>query len=195
MLDGMRTNNASFTRLSTSPGGRRVRCLSGKLQHAAGGGHDQGRWHSLARRVPHHEAQPILGEEVEVVKVAPSLPSWLVVGRDLPALQCGHFLRERGLLDAPCHPKLLLDALSFDPLLFEVLLPKWREVRFVPLFHDLAFDHAVDDDGLYCYAHTAGREPLIFFLIVGIATDEPSNYLDAFGDLLLDAEVEVGRSV
>src|ERR671921_757399 len=130
---------------------------------------------------------------MEVVEVSSYLPSGLVVWGDLPTLQFGHILGERSLLYGPCYLKLLLDALSFDPLLFEALLPKGREVRFVPLFHDLAFDHAVDDDGLYRYAHPAGGEPPEFFLIVGTATDEPSNYLLAFGHLLLDAEVQVGR--
>src|SRR5215211_6959896 len=44
-----------------------------------------------------------------------------VVGRDLPALQLGHFLRERGLLDAPGYPKLLLDQLALVYLLHEIL--------------------------------------------------------------------------
>jgi hypothetical protein len=39
-----------------------------------------------------------------------------------------------------------------------------------------------------------GANPPECFLIVGTATDEPSNYLNVFGDLLLDAEVQVGRS-
>src|SRR5215218_9016735 len=44
-----------------------------------------------------------------------------VVGRDLPALQLGHFLRERGFLDAPGYPKLLLDQLALVYLLHEIL--------------------------------------------------------------------------
>jgi hypothetical protein len=77
--------------------------------------------------------------------------------------------------------------------LFEALLPKGREVRFVPLFHDLAFDYPVDDDGLYRYAHPTGGKLPESLLIVGTATDESGNHLLAFGDLLLDAEVQVGR--
>jgi hypothetical protein len=58
---------------------------------------------------------------VEVVEVAPHFPSGLVVGRDLLALQLGHFLRERGMLDASGYPKLLLDQLALVYLLHEIL--------------------------------------------------------------------------
>jgi hypothetical protein len=41
---------------------------------------------------------------------------------------------------------------------------------------------------------TAGGESLEFFLIVGTAIDVSGDYLVTFGDLLLDADVEIGRS-
>jgi hypothetical protein len=75
----------------------------------------------------------------------------------------------------------------------EALLPKACCVRCVPHFHNLAFDHAVDVDGLHRYACTAGDDPPVFFLIVGTVKDRSGNYLVAFGDLFLDAEVVVGK--
>src|SRR5215217_4911166 len=95
--------------------------LSSKLLHATGGGHNQCCGHPLARCVPHHDSQPTLREKVEVVEVASHFPSGSVVGRDLPALQLGHRLRERGMLDAPGYPKLLLDQLALVHLLHEIL--------------------------------------------------------------------------
>src|SRR5215203_2261393 len=100
---------------------RGVQSLRGELQHAAGCGHHQCCGHALARCVPHHDSQPTLREKVEVVEVAPHFPSGLVVGRDLLALQLGHFLRERGMLDASGYPKLLLDQLALVYLLHEIL--------------------------------------------------------------------------
>ena len=66
---------------------------------------------------PHHKPHSALRKMVEVVEVSSYFPSWLVVWRDLPTLQSGHLLRERSLLDAPRHPKLLLDALALSYLL------------------------------------------------------------------------------
>src|SRR5215217_1351594 len=98
-----------------------VQSLGGELEHAAGCRHHQRCWHSLARCVSHHDSQPTLRERVEVVEVASHFPSRSVVGRDLPALQLGHFLGERGMLDAPGYPKLLLDQLALVYLLHEIL--------------------------------------------------------------------------
>src|SRR5215207_7541546 len=61
----------------------------GELKHAAGGGHNKSGGHPLPCCVAHDHSQPPLGEEVEVVEVAPYLSSRLVEGRDLPALQGG----------------------------------------------------------------------------------------------------------
>src|SRR5918998_6307411 len=60
--------------------------LGCKPQHAAGCGHDQSRWHPLARCVPHHKPQTALREVVEVVEVSSYLVSGPVEGSDLPAL-------------------------------------------------------------------------------------------------------------
>src|SRR5215208_3866091 len=98
-----------------------VQGSGGQLQHPAGSGHHQCCWHSLARCVSHHDSQPTLRERVEVVEVSSHFPSGSVVGRDLPALQLGHLLRERGMLDAPGYPKLLLDQLALVHLLHEIL--------------------------------------------------------------------------
>ncbi|MDF2702815.1 MAG: hypothetical protein K0S10_1761 [Rubrobacteraceae bacterium] len=91
-----------------------VQGLSGYLQHAAGGGHHKRCGYALAGGIPHHEAQPTLGEEVEVVEVSSYLSTWPVEWRDLPALYLRHRFGERGLLDALRHPKLLLDAVALD---------------------------------------------------------------------------------
>jgi hypothetical protein len=72
-------------------------------QHAAGGGHHQRRWYALARGVSHNQSQSAVRKEVEVVEVAADFAGRLVVVGDLPALQYGHGLGERGLLDAPRH--------------------------------------------------------------------------------------------
>src|SRR5215208_3295606 len=98
-----------------------VQSLRGELQHATGGRHHQRCGYPLARCVPHYDSQPTLRERVEVVEVASHFPSGSVVGRDLPALKLGHLLRERGMLDAPGYPKLLLDQLALVHLLHEIL--------------------------------------------------------------------------
>src|SRR5215217_1650588 len=76
------------------PGRGGAQGLSGYLQHAAGCGHHKRCRYALTGSIPHHEAQPTLGEVVEVVEVAPNLPSWLVAWRDHPTLQGGHLLGE-----------------------------------------------------------------------------------------------------
>jgi hypothetical protein len=80
---------------------------------------------------------------VEVVEVSSYLPSWLAVGRDLPALQGGHLLGEIGLLDGSGHPHLLLNALAFTHLFIKTLL-KWAYVPLAPLLDDLASSYTVD---------------------------------------------------
>src|SRR5215208_4112280 len=76
------------------PGRGGVQGLSGYLQHAAGGRHHKRCRHALAGSIPHHEDQPTLGEQMEVVEVSSYLPSWLVAWRDHPTLQGGHLLGE-----------------------------------------------------------------------------------------------------
>jgi hypothetical protein len=66
---------------------------------------------------PHHKPQSALREKVEVVEVSSHLSGWLVEGTNLPSLQLRHLLRQRGVLDAPRYPKLLIDALSLTYLL------------------------------------------------------------------------------
>src|ERR671916_975291 len=91
-------------------GGGGAQGSSGELEHAAGCGHHQRCRHALARSVPHNHSQPTLRKEVEVVEVAPHFPGGPVVWKDLPTLHFGHLLGQRGLLDAPRYPELLLDA-------------------------------------------------------------------------------------
>jgi hypothetical protein len=67
------------------------------------------------------------------------------VGVDLPTLYFGHLLRERGLLNAPRHPKILLDALALARLLLDFLQKRGNDVR-APLLGDLVLGDAVDDD-------------------------------------------------
>src|SRR5918996_4905687 len=74
------------------PGRGGAQGLSGYLQHAAGGGHNKRCRYALTSSIPHHYSQPTLREQMEVVEVAPNLPSWLVAWRDRPTLQGGHLL-------------------------------------------------------------------------------------------------------
>jgi hypothetical protein len=108
--------------------------------------------------VPHHQSQPILREEVEVVEISSHLPSWLVVGSDLPAFQCGHFFWERGLLDASGYPKLLLYALALAHLLLEMRLRYLRGTApLAPLLGDLAPHYAVHGYSRHLYLRAPGH--------------------------------------
>jgi hypothetical protein len=88
----MRANNVSLTCLSTSPGEEESKAWAAScnmpevvaITNAAGT--------PRARSVPHHESQPALREEVEVVEVAPYFPSGPVIGSNLPTFQFRHFL-------------------------------------------------------------------------------------------------------
>src|SRR5918994_1698593 len=86
---------------------RGLRRLNGELQHAAGGGHDQGCRHALAGCVPHHEAQPTLREGMEVVEVSSYLSGGPIEGRILPPFHLRHSFGWWGLWDAPSPPHLL----------------------------------------------------------------------------------------
>src|SRR5215211_7774091 len=116
MLGGMRANNVSLTWASTLPGEEESRARAAScnipqvvdITNAAG--------------IPLPVASPTtpshtFREKVEVVEVSSHLSSRLVEGGDLPALQLGHLLGQRGMLDASCYLELLLYALACDPLL------------------------------------------------------------------------------
>src|ERR687890_1200097 len=132
--------------------------LGCEAQHATGRGHNERCWHPLARCIPHHESEPTLREEVEVVEVPAYLPGWLVVGRDLPALQGGHLLRKGGLLDASCHLKLLFEPLALAHLLLEMRLRYFRRTApLAPLFGDLAPHYAVHGHRRHLYLLVPGH--------------------------------------
>src|ERR671912_213504 len=139
-------------------------------------------------------AQPTTLRVEDVVEVTPYFPSWLVVGSDLPALWGGHLLRERGLLDASCHLKLLLYALALHPLLLQTLLHQCLADRSrAPLLGDLAPLYAVDEDGIVG-CHSAGRRHAQKLLsIVGGAPADAAHHLVCFGYLLLEHEAGVGK--
>src|SRR5215212_5112608 len=82
---------------------------------------------------------------VEVVEVASHLPGRLVEGGDLPALQRGHLLWQRGLLDAPRHPQLLFDPFALAYLLREIF-PKLTGFLRAPLLGDLSSGYVVHVD-------------------------------------------------
>src|SRR5215217_2862781 len=73
--------------------------------------------HAFTGSVSYCHSYATFAQIEEVVEVSSYLPGWLVVRRDLPALQLGHLLGERGLLDTSCHHKLLLHALALAYLL------------------------------------------------------------------------------
>src|ERR671911_2412336 len=132
--------------------GWRGMALGCEAQHATGRGHNERCWHPLARCIPHHESEPTLREEVEVVEVPAYLPGWLVVGGDLPALQGGHLLGQRGLLNASGHPKILLYALALAHLSLEMRLGYLRRTApLAPLFGDLAPHFAVHGHRRHLY--------------------------------------------
>jgi hypothetical protein len=86
---------------------------------------------------------------MEVVEVSSYLSGRLVEGVDLPALECGHLLRQRGLLDTSGHPKLLLYALALALYLCETLLLQVCDGACpFPLLGYLAPLYAVDVDDL-----------------------------------------------
>src|SRR5215211_198430 len=100
MFEGMRATNVSLTRSSTSfgeeePNACETACSMPQVVAI-----------TSAAGTPLPVASPTTSpsrpsEEVEVVEVSSYLASGLVEGRDLPALQFGHLLGQRGLLDAP----------------------------------------------------------------------------------------------
>ena len=95
--------------------------------------------------IPDDESQATVFQPQEIVEVSSHLSSRLVVRIDLPPLYFGHLLGERGLLNAPRNPEILLDALALARLLLDLLQERGNDVR-APLFGDLAPGDAVDDD-------------------------------------------------
>src|SRR5215211_4857829 len=57
-----------------------VKSLRDRLQHAAGGGHNQRRGHPLACCVAYYDPHSTLRKEMEVVEVSSHLPGRLVEG-------------------------------------------------------------------------------------------------------------------
>src|SRR5215208_475197 len=102
MLEGMRANNVSLTCSRTSPGdeeskAREASCSMPKvvdMTRAAGTPLPVTSPTTSPRRPPDKRWKS---------KKSSHLTSRLVVGGDLPALQLGHLLGQRRLLDAPCH--------------------------------------------------------------------------------------------
>src|SRR5215217_1556131 len=101
---------------------------------------------------------PTLREEVEVVEVSSHLPGWLVVGGDPPTFQGGHFLGQRGLLDASRHPKVMFDALALAHLLLEMRLRYLRRTApLAPLLGDLASHYAMHGHSRHLYLRAPGH--------------------------------------
>src|SRR5919112_2409960 len=165
------------------PGRGGAQGLSGYLQHAAGGRHHKRCRYALTGSIPHHEAQPTLREQMEVVEVAPNLPSWLVAWRDHPTLQGGHLLGQGGFLDASGHPKLLGDTLAHQSELVEK----------VPGLHHLALLGEAEDGDCLEFHLLAGGGHVPKLSLVGTPKRYAVHYLVPFRDLLVDADAPVGE--
>src|SRR5215203_131704 len=101
---------------------RVVRSLSDGPEHTAGGRHHERCRHTLARCVPHNQAQATVFQLEEVIEVSSYLPGRSVARVDIPTLERGHRLGQRSLLDAPSNVQLLFDAFAGLCLLLETLL-------------------------------------------------------------------------
>src|SRR5829696_9314724 len=120
---------------------------------------------------------------MEVVEVAPNLPSWLVAWRDYPTLQFGHLLGQCGFLDASGHPKLLRDTLPHQSELVEI----------VPGLHHLTLlREAVDGDCLEFHLLASGRH-VPKLSLVGAAKRYAVDHLVPFCELLVNADAPVGE--
>jgi hypothetical protein len=86
MLGGIRANNTSLTWASTSPGEEEPEAVATPPRKAQIPVITKAAGTPLARCVPHDETHPAVGRKVEVVEISSHLPSWLVVGSDVPAL-------------------------------------------------------------------------------------------------------------
>ena len=102
------------------------------------------------------------------------------------------------MLDGPCHPELVLDAL--DPLLLQTLpcghpaFPQFRDARsYPPLLGDLAPVDALDDDSHIARLPAGGRHAHNLPLIVGAAYTEAGHHLVCSGYLVFDEEADIGE--
>src|SRR3712207_424590 len=115
-----------------------------------------------------------------------SLPLGSVGSTELsPNLQFGHLPWERGLLDASCHPELLLDILPHHAELVE---------GFPALHHRALRGEAEDGYPLDLHSLAGGRHAPKRSL-VGAANRYAGLYLVPFCDLVLDADAHVGEGL
>src|SRR5215208_957675 len=97
------------------------------------------------------------------------------------------------MLDASRYPKLLLYALSLDPLLLQTLLRQLCEIApRVPLIGDLLSHYAVDKDMQRFELFAGGHQAHPLASVMGRAYGEGSHHLLPFGQLLLDDIAGVG---
>src|SRR5215217_3418051 len=173
---------------------RRIRRLGDGAKHAAGRGHYEGCRHALARCVPYYEAKPAVFQLEEIVEIATNLACRVVVGSDLPAFQCRHFLRERGLLDALRHQKLLLDPLTLAYLFLQALLGQPQDsAPLAPLLGDLATHYPMDDDARRLVLLTGRRYAHEFPSVVHTPYGEAAHNLVVCRYLVFDDVAELGE--
>src|SRR5215204_5522261 len=97
------------------------------------------------------------------------------------------------MLDASCHPKLLLYALSLAHLLLEALLRKLCQTApLTPLIGDLASHYAVDEHKQRFELLASGHQAHPLSSVMGRAYGEGSHHLVPFGQLLVDEVAGVG---
>src|SRR5215213_2110312 len=97
------------------------------------------------------------------------------------------------MLDAPCHPELLLYALPLAHLLLQTLLGQLCETAaLAPLLGDLASHYAVDEDKQRFELLAGGHQTHPLASVMGGAYGEGSHHLLPFGQLLLDDVAGVG---
>src|SRR5215211_7049553 len=97
------------------------------------------------------------------------------------------------MLDASCHPKLLLYALPLAHLLLQALLRKLCQTApLAPLIGDLASHYAVDEHKQRFELPASGHKAHPLPSVMDRACDEGSHHLVPFGQLLLDDIAGVG---
>src|SRR5215208_4121710 len=97
------------------------------------------------------------------------------------------------MLDAPCHPELLLYALPLDPLLLQTLLGQLCEAApLAPLLGDLASHYTVDENKQRFELLAGGDQTHPLASVMDRAYGEGSHHLFPFGQLLLDDIAGVG---
>src|SRR5215210_8220736 len=97
------------------------------------------------------------------------------------------------MLDASCHPKLLLYALPLTHLLLQTLLRQLCQTApLAPLIGDLASHYAVDEHKQRFELLAGGHQAHPLASVMGRAYGEGSYHLVPFGQLLLDVIVGVG---